>query len=128
MNYLKELEKIESEVKDLEYRHSNVKDGINSIDREIILLCLKERALEDNIKNLKKRSFIVLASEYRRSKEDLLRTKTRLEMIRKDKANLENALNVTFNFLTKARAKLDELRQSEVTNVLQGSFGSNDDQ
>jgi len=128
MNYLAELEKAEHEVRDLEFRYANVKDGIGSIDREIALLSVKDVALSENIKNLKKSSVIVLASEFRRSKEDLNRTKTRLDMIKKDKLNLENALAVTLSFLEKARLKLDSIRKSESTNVLQGEFGNKDGQ
>ena len=128
MNILLELDKLEHEIRDLEYRSVNVKNGITSIDREIVLLSMKEVAVSENIKNLKKSSIIVLASEFKRSKEDLSRTRTRLEMIRKDKSNLENALTVTSSFLDKARAKLDSLRKMEVTNVLYGNFGSKDGQ
>ena len=128
MSYSQDLDKAEHEVRDLEFRHTNVKNGIESIDREIILLLLKDAALSENIKNLKKSSTIVLASEFRRSKEDLKRTRARLEMIRKDKVNLEKALADTFSYLSKARGRLDSLRKMEVSNVLQGNFGSKNGQ
>ena len=128
MNPIIELEKSEREVQDLEARCVNVRDGLNSIEREISLLTLKEIALSENIKNLKQHAITIMASEFRRSKEDLKRTETRLEMIRKDKSNLENALKVTLDFLDKARLKLDELRKMEVTNVIYGKFGDQSDQ
>ena len=124
MNLLVELQKIEHEIRDLEYRQISAKNGITDIRREITLLSLKELALTDNIKNLKKNSVIVLAAEFRRSKEDLNRTRIRLDLIGKDKVNLEKALKIIDDFLEKARAKLADLKELETSNVLQGDFGS----
>lgn len=119
MNYLLQLEKAEHEVRDLEHRLNNVKDGINSIDREIVLLAVKEVGLIENLKNLRKNTSIPLLTEYRRSKDDLNRTQARLEIIRKSKAELEKASTDIVNYLSKSRGRLDSLRSMEVTNVIQ---------
>lgn len=124
MNLFVEIEKAEREVRDLEFRLASFKDGILGIDREIALQTIKEVALLENLKNLKKSNVIVVASEYRRSREDLKRTQTRLDMIRKDKQNLEDALVKVIDFSVKAKTKLADLKEIQGTNVLTGNFGN----
>lgn len=126
MNPLVEIEKTERDIKDLEFRLSSFKDGVLGIDREIALQTIKEVALLENIKNLKKSNIIVVASEFRRSRDSLKITQNRLEMIRKDKQNLEDALGKVVDLLVKAKAKLSDLKELQGTNVLVGNFGSRD--
>jgi chromosome segregation ATPase len=117
-----ELEKSEHEVRDLEYRSNGIKDKVAFIDQEVVLLSLKELALQDNIKNLKKNSIIVLASEFKRSKDDLIKTKNLLDFKRKEREDLDKALKQTLTFLGKAKLKLDALREAAENNVLQGRW------
>jgi len=123
-----ELEKAEHEVRDLEYRTAGVKDKISFLDKELVLLALKELSLQDNIINLKKNSLIVLIAEYSRSKEDLARTKVRLIEVRKQKLELDGALKTTLKFLGKAKLKLDAILKNKENNVLEGKFGNQNDQ
>lgn len=118
-----ELDKAESEIKDLEHRATAVRDGVVNIEKEITLLSLKELALSDNINNLKRNSVIVLAAEFRRSKEEITKTQTRLAIIRKEKSDLEKALAQTIKVLNKSRLKLNDLLKEKENNVLQGRFG-----
>lgn len=119
MSLYTEIEASERHVKETESRINSIKDGLTSVEREIILLTLKELALKDNMKILRKTPVIVLVSEFKRSKEDLNRTQTRLGMIRKDKETLEKAKTDALAFLAKSKEKLEELKASEVSNVLE---------
>jgi len=118
MSLFTEIEAAEKQIKETESRLNSIKDGLASIEREIVLLSLKELALNDNLKILRKNTCIVLASEFKRSKEDLNRTQTRMAMIRKDKESLEKAKAAALSFLAKSKEKLEELKASEVNNVL----------
>ena len=118
MSLFTEIEAAEKQIKETESRLNSIKDGLASIEREIVLLSLKELALNDNLKILRKNTGIVLASEFKRSKEDLNRTQTRMAMIRKDKESLEKAKAAALSFLAKSKEKLEELKASEVNNVL----------
>lgn len=119
MNLYTEIEATERQIKETESRINSIKDGLTSVDREIVLLSLKELALKDNLKLLRKSNAIVLVSEFKRSKEDLVRTETRLSMIRTDKESLERAKNEALKYLVKFKEKLEELKASEVSNVLE---------
>lgn len=119
MNLYTEIEAAERQIKETESRINSIKDGIASVEREIVLLSLKELALKDNIKILRKSTGIVLVAEFKRSKEDLARTTTRLSMIRTDKESLERAKVDAHKYLAKFKEKLEELKASEVSNVLE---------
>ena len=108
MSLYTEIEASERHVKETESRINSIKDGLTSVEREIILLTLKELALKDNMKILRKTPVIVLVSEFKRSKEDLNRTQTRL-----------GAKTDALAFLAKSKEKLEELKASEVSNVLE---------
>lgn len=127
MNQLIQLEKAEQEVVGLQSRCTSIRDGITVIEREIAFQNVKKQVLSDNIENLRISHLVVSAEEYRRIKEDLARATARLEIITKDKANLENALTLTIKVLAKARAALEDLKNNEVSNVLQGKFGNQND-
>jgi chromosome segregation ATPase len=118
MNILLNIEKTEREIRELEIRSKSVSDQVLLIKREIVLLSLKERALLDNIENLKKTKAIVIALEYKRSKEDLNRTQSRLDMVRPDLTKLEKAVAEINVHVAKLAAVLTELKTQEVSNVL----------
>lgn len=118
MSHKSEIDALEHELRDLDYKLAGFKSGIAAVDKEIVLISMKELALKDNIKNLRKNSFIVLASEFKRSKEDLVRTSIHLESVKKHKGELEKGYAQVQDYQMRARVKYNDLKRDEVSNVL----------
>ena len=79
--------------------------------------------MKTNITFLKKNKIIALASEFKKAKEDLKKTKIRLTQLKSDKMINEKAHKELSYMLEKNKEAYDKLAQTSENNVLQGKFG-----
>ena len=91
MSKSEDLAKLDRAVKDIEQRLKNFSASMDVIKKELDFLSTIEEQLESNIKYLKKIKTIALASEYKKAKEDLKKTKVRLQQLKGDLFNNEKA-------------------------------------
>jgi len=120
-----ELAKIDRNIKDAEIRLKNFTLNIETIQKEIDFLENVGEQLDENIKYLKKNKIITLAEEYKKSKENLKKTKTRLVQLKSDKIINEKAYKELDVYLEKNKELYDKLSKQGENNVLQGKFGRN---
>lgn len=118
-----DLEKIDRTIKDCEIRIKTFEVNIGTIQKEVDFLFKVETQLEENITYLKKNKIIALASEFRKAKEDLKKTKIRLTQLKSDKMINEKAHKELSYMLEKNKEAYDKLAQTNENNVLQGKFG-----
>lgn len=125
MGKQEELSKIDRTIKDSEIRLRTFKTNIDVIQKEIDFLLNVEGQLQENIKYLKKVKIITLATEYKKAKEDLKKTKNRLLQLKSDKAINDKAHKEVTVFIEKNKELYDKLTKHNENNVLQGKFGKN---
>ena len=128
MSKLVELEKLDRAIKDGEIRIRTVQNNIDQLTKEIDQLTTLEKQLEENLDCLKKKNVTVIATEFRKAKEDLTRTKARLTNLGNERENFKKSLDNASQVMEKARAEIEKLKKAENNNVLQGKFGRKDGQ
>lgn len=101
-----ELDKAEREVKDTEQKLYKIKATLKDVEDEIAKLTLLEKALNENLDFLKGGGETVSATEFKKIKEDLVRTKGRLSLIKIDRDNIAKAQKDGEAYLEKAKAAL----------------------
>lgn len=106
MNKTMELEQAERDVKDTELKLHRIKTTLKDVQAEIASLDQVEKQLEENINFLKQSGATVLAQEFKKAREDLIRTRGRLSMIRIDRDNIEKAEADCEAYLIKSKAAL----------------------
>lgn len=122
-----ELIKLDRLIKDSTIRVETFKTQIETIQKEINILASLEKELETNITYLKKNKTIALATEYKKSKEDLKKTKTRLLHLKSDKAMHEKAIIGVEDILDKNKKLYEKLSKESENNVISGKFGKKRD-
>jgi chromosome segregation ATPase len=118
-----DLEKIDRNIKDTEIRLKTFEVNISTIQKELDFLSKVESQLEENIAVLKTIKIITLATEFKKAKEDLKKTKTRLTQLKSDRMINEKAHKELGVMLEKNKGIYDKLAQQGDNNVLQGKFG-----
>lgn len=101
-----ELEKAEIDLKETEHKIHKLKTTFKDVEDEISRLISAEAALVENIGYLKASGAAVMATEYRKAKEDLIRVRGRLGVIKIDKDNIARALTNGAAYLEKAKDAL----------------------
>ncbi len=122
-----ELERLDRAIKDGEIRIRTVQNNIDQLTKEIDTLVTLEKQLEENVGCLKKKNVTVIATEFKKAKDDLARTKTRLINLGNERENFNKSLENAKQVMEKAREHIEKL-QKEENNVLQGKFGRKDGQ
>ena len=117
------LIKLDRAIKDAEITIRTFKINAETIQKEIYFLLDSEKQLEENIKYLKNVKIIALAAEYRKAKENLKKTKTRLLQLKADKSNIDRVCKDMDIFLQKNKEAYDKLGKQNENNVLHGKFG-----
>jgi hypothetical protein len=121
---VEDLSKIDRNIKDCENRLKTFSSNIDTIQKEIDFLFGLENQLENNIAILKKIKIVTLATEYKKAKEDLKKTKTKLTQLKSDKMINEKAHKELGVMLEKNKEVYDKLvKQGSENNVLLGKFG-----
>jgi hypothetical protein len=123
MGKQEDLVKLDRAIKDAEVRLRTFSVNINTIQKEIDFLLNLESQLQENIAYLKNIKIVALAVEYRKAKEDLKKTKTRLSYLGIDISTNEKAHKELENLLKKNKETYDKLAKTNENNVLQGKFG-----
>jgi len=120
---IEDLAKIDRSVKDIEIRLKTFELNIGTIQKEIDFLLTLESQLEANITILKGVKIIALASEYKKAKEDLKKTKTKLTQLKSDRMINDKAHKELGVMLQKNKEAYDKLGKQNENNVLLGKFG-----
>ena len=118
-----ELSKLDQNIKDTEARLKNFTLNVDVVQKEITFLYSVELQLEENISYLKNVKVIALAIEYKKAKENLKKTKTRLLQLKSDKTIIEKSFKELEIVLKKSKENYDKLTKQNENNVLQGKFG-----
>lgn len=118
-----DLEKIDRNIKDSEIRLKTFDLNIGTIQKELDFLSNLESQLQTNITFLKKNKIVALASEYKKAREDLKKTKIRITQLKSDKTINEKAHKELGYMLEKNREAYDKLAQKSENNVFVGKFG-----
>ena len=127
MNKLEELTRLDRLIKDAELRLNTYKIQIEAIQKEIDFLEKLEIQLQGNINYLKENKIVALATEYKKAKEDLKKTKVRLGFLKSDRLTNEKARKDVIETLEKSKKAYDKLNKENENNVLQGKFGKKRD-
>lgn len=106
MNRTVELDKAEREVKDTELKLFKLKSALKDVEEEIKKLLQIETQLAENINFLKVSGAAVMADQYKKAKEDLVRTRGRLAMISIDRDRISKSLGDCDTYLVKAKNDL----------------------
>jgi chromosome segregation ATPase len=123
MGKQEELIKLDRAIKDAEVRIRTFATNVDTLQKEIDFLLNIERQLEENIAYLKNIKIVALAMEYKKAKEDLKKTKTRISQVSVDRTNNEKAVKEIEFLLQKNKEAYDQLTKNSENNVLQGKFG-----
>lgn len=107
-----ELAKIDRAIKDAEIRIRTVQTSLVALSKEISEVTALEYTLLENLKCLKKKQVIAIASEYKKAKEELRKAQLRLTMLNNDKEHYMKSLKDAENFLNLAKA--DYIRMSNL--------------
>lgn len=117
-----ELEELDRAIRNGEIRLCTVNANIGSLTKEIEHLDTLEMQLEENVKVLKKNNIIAIATEYKKAKEDLAKTRTRLISLKNDRENFKKAADDVKKVMEKAKEDIEKLKKVD-SNVLHGTFG-----
>lgn len=123
MSKQEELIKLDRSIKEAEFRLRNFNLNIETIQKEIDFLITIESQIEENIAYLKNIKVVTLAVEYKKAKENLKKTKTKLMQLKSDKIINEKAQKELAFFIQKNKETYDKLSKQSENNVLQGKFG-----
>jgi DNA repair exonuclease SbcCD ATPase subunit len=127
VNKKAELEIADRAIKDAEIRLRTIKLHLEALEKEIDALSTLEAQLEENFKYLKKNKVIALASEFKRTKEELQKVKSFLVMRRNDGDAHRKAYKAAVDHLDFCKEKYDQLIKRGENNVIQGTFGRKSD-
>ena len=128
MDLLEELEKIGNEIREQEIRFKTLEISIEGIEKEIATLHKLESHLMENIDHLKQSETIAIVNEFKKAKDDLVKTQNRLALLRIDKENQRRALQYAEDMLKKARKAYTKALKTPMNKVIQGKFGRKDGQ
>ena len=85
MNKLDEIDKLDKALKDADIRLKSIQAAIEGIDKEVSVLAPRKSELEKNLEFHKKSGTVPLAHEYKKSKAEFTKIKTRLNSITSDR-------------------------------------------
>lgn len=121
-----ELEELDRAIRNGEIRFQTVHVNIVSLTKEIDTLDQLETQLEENLKVLKKKNIIAIASDFKKAKEDLVKTRTRLISLKNDREKFKKAADDVQQVMEKAKEDMEKLKKNGDGNVLRGTFGRKD--
>jgi chromosome segregation ATPase len=119
VSHTEDLKKIDRVIKDAEIRIKTMKTSIDAIDKELISISVFRQTLEDNVKCLKTNKVIALATEYKKAKEELKRTKFRIGSLENDRKHFASVLKEAEILLRKSKEDIEKLNSVGDNNVLQ---------
>lgn len=123
MSKATEIDKLDRSIRDGEIRIRTVQSNIDQLTKEIETLSDLEKQLEENVKQLKKKKITVIATEFKKAKEDLAKTKVRLTHLGNERENFKKSAENAKKVMEQAREAMEKLKKTDDNNVLQGKFG-----
>lgn len=121
-----DLEKIDRTLKDGEIRLRTVKTNLDALEKEIQNLSSLESQLAENVKCLKKKNIVAIATEYKKAKEELSKIRQRAIALKNDREHFKKASEEVECSMKKAKEELEKLQRLGDNNVLRGKFGKKD--
>ncbi|HEY5234907.1 MAG TPA: hypothetical protein VIJ14_01915, partial [Rhabdochlamydiaceae bacterium] len=85
MNRMEQSDKLLKAIADADIRLKSIQAAIEGIDKEISVLAPRKSELEKNLEFHKKSGTVPLAHEYKKSKAEFTKIKTRLNLITSDR-------------------------------------------
>jgi predicted nucleic acid-binding Zn-ribbon protein len=119
MSKLENITKLDRAIKDAEIRIRTVLVNVEALTKEIDLLSSKAKTLEENVKCLKQNRIIAVAQEFKKSKEELYRTRSRITTLGNDREHFLKSSDDMKAFIEKTKKELEKLTNDNDNNVLQ---------
>lgn len=123
MGLLDEKDKLKRAIDDAEIRLKSIEANVEQLGKEIDVLSPRKNELEQNIEFHKKDDVIPIAQEYKKSKDELAKTKARLKLIVPDLAKSKQAAKDVLEIIEKFKKDYAKLSESNDNNVLRPNFG-----
>lgn len=114
---------------DAQVNLQTIQAQILKIDKDLAMLTMVKANLEENIRVLKRRRAIVMASEFKKSTNDLSTCETRMAFLRVDRENILKNEKYADGIYQKAKAEYErllDLVQNPPDNVIYVDFGRKD--
>lgn len=105
-----ESERLGQTIKDAEIRIKTMQSNILSLDKELSHLMVTEATLLENIKCLKTNQIIAIVQEFKKSKEELAKTRNRINVLRIDKGVFNKDIKNMEITLFNAHKHLEKLK------------------
>jgi chromosome segregation ATPase len=128
MNKADEIEKAEKALKEASERLGNLTAYVAKLESELYVLKNIEETLKENITILKSEDIIAVASEFKRSKEELTKIQQRIAVTNIDKANNERSIAKIQKTMIECREALAQAMLVPLAPILEGNFRSKNGQ
>lgn len=122
MGHLQELDKLSRATSDAEIRLKSIYAALDKLQHEISVLTPLELQLQENITFLKRAETIPILNEYRKVKQELIKTKTRLNLIATDRDRTMQACIDVEQIIERFKKDYYKLLVSGENNLLKGKF------
>ena len=116
MGKTSDLDKLNQVIEDAEKRVKTLQNSIDAINKEIGALITFEITLEENIKCLKRKQIVAIAQEFKKTKEELKKTRQKMGELSNDKEHFIKASKDVHGLIKKTKDDLEKLQKS--SNVL----------
>lgn len=127
MTKSEDISRLDRVLKDAEIRIQTALTNVEALTREIDTLLNEEKALEDNVKCLKKNRIIAIAQEFKRAKFELDKVRNRRTLLCNDRESFLKSTEDMKSFIAKTKKELDKLQATDNSNVLQFTRGNKDE-
>lgn len=121
-----ELETLDRAIKDGQIRLCTLQSNIDVLNGKINKLCEIERQIEENVACLKKNKIVAIASEFKKVKEELVKTKRMLIVARNEREDTKKAMDNVNRMINDSREAIENIKRSGENNVVHGNFGKKD--
>jgi hypothetical protein len=120
------LDEIIRAIGDLEPRLRTTRMGLDLTEQEILMVLMVEENLKENIAELKRENVVVMATEFRKATEDLLKAAQRMAFLKIKKQTYEKALADQAHLLNFLKQKYATELERIQKNVIRIKFGKKD--
>lgn len=126
MDILSELEKAGIRIKDTQNGLEAIDSSLQSLEKEVAILTNLESTLTENMFFLTRRKTIAVASEFKKIREDLIKTSNRLAFLRIDREHHVKAKIQLEAILARFQDTFDNLVKISDNNVVRVDFRRKD--
>lgn len=128
MNNVAELDRIKQLLLDLETKYQVLLYNRSVLEKEQAQLVLIQAQLNENINALRQQRVVALALEFKKARDDLIRTQIRLNLVSRDLETLVRACNTAKDMIDKGKQDYAKVLKGLESVVIQGNFRSRDGQ